>query len=358
MKGFKKGVALTAAFTMAAASLTGCASTKAIDGTATVAICNEENITMGLAALYTRIQQAQTFNMYASYMGATEVMDMVVDKETGETYGDEIKMSALVDIESFYLLRQHAEEFGVALTEEELASIEEHAAAFMAANDADALAKTGITQEAMEELLNLYAYQIKMYDAMVADVDTNITDEEAKQSKVTYVRVPLDGNTDEEGNIVDLTEEEISAKKATAEEVLTDVLAAGVEADFDAIAKAIDETLAATSSTYGEGTTVVDASILAAVEGLEDGEIVDYVVESEDGKSLYIVRFDADLDREATDAEKVTILTERQTEDFNTEIESWKEESSFTINSELWDSLKVNDTQIYDIYAETAEVTE
>lgn len=359
MKGFKKGVALTAAFAMAAASLTGCASTKAIDGTATVAICNEENISMGLAALYTRIQQAQTFNMYASYFGnTTQIMDMEVDQETGETYGDEIKMSALVDIESFYLLRQHAEEYNVALTDEELASIEEHAAAFMAANDADALAKTGITQEAMEELLNLYAHQIKMYAAMIADVDANVTDEEAKQSKVTYVRVGLDGNTDEEGNIVDLTEDELAAKKAQAEEILTDVLAAGVEADFDAIAKAVDSTLAATTSTYGADTATVDASILAAVEGLADGEIVDYVVESEDGKSLYIVRFDADMDREATDAQKATILSERQTEDFNTEIESWKEASDFTINQELWDSLKVNDTQIYDIYAEQAEGTE
>lgn len=350
MKGLKKGVAVSAAFVMAAATLTGCGTQK-VDGTATVAVCNEENISMGLAALYTRMQQAQTFNMYYSYMGTTAVFDQVLNEDAGQSYGEDLKDSSMETIKSLYLLRQHAEEYNVSLTEEELAAITTSAEAFMAANDEKALAATGVSKEAVEELLNLYTYQVKMSAAMVADVDTAVSDEEAKQSKVTYVRVGLDGTQeDEEGNIIDLTDDEIAAKKEQAETILANVIAAGANADFDAIAKEVDETLAATTSTYGADTTTVDASILAAVEGLADGTVVDKVVESEDGKSLYVVRFDADLDRDATDSQKQTIISERQTEDFNKEVEGWMEEMTFELKEDVWNTLKVNDTQIYNLY--------
>lgn len=354
MKSLKKGVVLAAALAMATTGLTGC-SAEAIDGTATVAVCNEENISMGLAALYTRIQQAQTYNMYASYLGAAEIFDMEMDEESGQSYGEDLKDAAMEDIKTFYLLRQNAADFDVELTEDELATVKEYAATFMEANDADALAATGVSQADVEELMNLYAYQVKMYAAMVADVDTEVSDEEAKQSKVTYVRIGLDGTeTDDDGNIIDLTEDEIQAKKDQAETILANVLEAGTEADFDALAKEVDDTLASTTTTYGADTTTVDASILAAVEGLADGTIVDKVVESEDGKSLYVVRFDADLDREATDTQKTTIVSERQSEDFNTEVEGWVEAAAFEINEDVWKTLKVNDTQVYNLYVETA----
>lgn len=355
MKGFKKGVALSAAFVMAATTLTGCGAQK-VDGTATVAVCNEENISMGLAAIYTRMQQAQTFNMYYSYLGTTNVFNQVLNEEAGQSYGEDLKDSAMEDIKSFYLLRQHAEEYNVVLTEEELAAITTSAAAFMAANDADALAATGVTQESVEELLNLYTYQTKMYAAMIADVNTEVSDEEAKQSKVTYVKVSLEG-TDSEGNAVELTADELAAKRELADTVLANVIAGGANADFDAIAKAADETLSATSTTYGADSVTVDAAVLAAVEGLADGTVVDKVVEDADGKNLYIVRFDADLDRSATDSQKQTIISTRQSDDFNAEVENWMKEMTFEVKEDVWNTLKVNDAQIYNLYApaETAE---
>lgn len=353
MKGLKKGAVLTTAFVMAATALTGCAAQK-VDGTATVAVCNEENISMGVTALYTRIQQAQTFNMYYSYMGTTAVFDQVLNEDAGHPYGEDLKNTALEEVKTFYLLRQHAEEYDVVLTEDELAAITTSAEAFMAANDADALAATGVTQEAVEELMNLYTYQVKMYAAMVADVDITVSDEEAKQSKVTYVRVGLDGTAeDEEGNILDLTEDEIAAKKEQAETILANVLAAGKDADFDAIAKEVEETLASTTSTFGADTTTVDASIVEAVKGLEDGTVVEKVIESADGKSLYIVRLDAELDREATDTQKQTIISQKQEADFNAEVEGWMEEATFEINEAVWKTLKVNDTQVYNLITAT-----
>ena len=133
----------------------------------------------------------------------------------------------------------------------------------------------------------------------------------------------------------------------------------GIEADdiIGTFAKEVDETLASTSTTYGADTTTVDASILAAVEGLADGTVVDKVVESADGKSLYVVRFDADLDRTATDSQKQTIVSSRQSEDFNKEVEAWLDEMTFELKEDVWKTLKVNDSQIYNLYT-PVEATE
>lgn len=348
MKGFKKGVVAAAALAMAATSLTGCG-TKTIDGSATVAVCNEENISMGVVALYTRLQQSQTYSMYASYFGSTEIFSMVMDEESGETYGEQIKDSAMDDIETFYLLRSHAADYDVELTEDELASITAAAETFMAANDADALAATGITQDAVEELMNLYTYQSKMYTAMIADVDTEVSDEEAAQAKVTYVEISLDGTTDEDGNTVELTEDEIQAKKDQADAVLTKVVEAGADADMDALAKEVDENLSAVSSTYDADSTSVDSAIKEAVDGLADGTIVETVITSSDETSLYVVRFDTALDRDATDTEKESIISTRQQDDFNAEVEEWLGSAAFEIKEDVWKLLKVNDTQIYNI---------
>lgn len=352
MKFFKKGVAAAVALLMATACFAGCGSSNAIDGTATVAVCDGEDIPMGVVALYTRLQQGQTyssFSMYASALGTTEILDMVIDDETGLTYGEEIRQNAMVDLRSYYTLRAHAEDYGVTVSEDELAAITEAAAAFMEANDADALKKTGISQADVENLLSLYTYQTKMYPLMIADVDTEVSDEEAAQAKVTYVRISLAGTTDEEGNTVELTEDEIQAKKDQAEAVLEKVMDAGAEGDMDALAKEVDETFAASSVTYSPDAPTLDDAVVTAVEGLEDGTVVDSVITSSDEASLYVVRFDTALDREATDAEKATIIATRQEEDYTTEIESWLEAGTFEIKEDVWKTLKVNDTQIYTI---------
>lgn len=112
--------------------------------------------------------------------------------------------------------------------------------------------------------MQLYAIQDKIFDPMVVDTDTEVSDEEAAQSTVTYVRISTEGTeTDADGNTVALSDEEKAEKKAQAEQIIEAVEATGdvANADMDAIAKEVDETLTASAVSYGDDDTSMDESV-------------------------------------------------------------------------------------------------
>lgn len=354
MKGLRKYALLAGVAAMTFTGLVGCG--KTVDGTETVAVCNDENISLGVANLYARYQQAQMYSFYTGYFGMTEIFDTVADEETGATYGATMKDDLMDSIKSLYVLKQHADDFDVTISEETKAAIDEAAKTFMEENDAEALKKMGVSESDVATLLELYTYQTWMYNAMIADVDQEVSDEEAAQSKISYVRISLAGTeTDDDGNTIDLTDEEKEEKQSQAEAILEALQASEdtASADLDAIAKEADENLSASTMTFGNtDDDTADSAIKEAVADLEDGQAVDHVVTSTDGNSIYVIRLDAALDRDATDSKKESIISQREQEDYQTELEGWMEEASFEVKEDVWDQIKITDTEVYTIKAE------
>ena len=147
-----------------------------------------------------------------------------------------------------------------------------------------------MTQSDIEKLLELYSYQTKMYDLMTADVDTNVEDKEAQQSKITYCKVSTKATKDDEGNSTELTDEEKAAKKDQAQQVLDKIKAqediAG--ADVDSLAKEVDESLSSSTATYStnedDEDSSLDAEVMKAAKELtEDGQLASDVIEGSDG---------------------------------------------------------------------------
>lgn len=360
IKGMKKTLAVAAAVAMAAGCLAGCG-TK-IDSTETVAVVGEEEVSMGVASLYTRYQQAQMYSMYSAYMGSAgmQIFDQVVTEDSGITYGDQMKEDVIDFLVNMYILKAHAEEMEVSITEEEEAQIAESAKSFVEANSADVMKNIGTSEEDAAELLRLYLYYSKMYDAMVADVDKEVSDEEAAKSRLTYVSIPLTGTEmDEDGNYVALTDAEILEKQIQAQEVLDKVISSddAATADMDALAKEVDDTLSAVPYTYDENDSYLDAAVLEAVEGLTEGEVVNEVVEGSDGSSLYVVRFDTALDREATDQQKENIISQREQEAYEAQLKEWKDAADYEVKADVWDKISITDNEVYTFKAEetTAE---
>ena len=60
----------------------------------------------------------------------------------------------------------------------------------------------------MERYLTLAMIQNRMHTAIIADADTNVTDEEANTSFYSYVKVSKQSHTDEDGNTVEYTDTE------------------------------------------------------------------------------------------------------------------------------------------------------
>lgn len=388
-------------FMAAAVCLSGCGK---LDGTQTVLTVNDSTLTLGTANVALRYQQSQMYSyysqMYAMYgMAMDELWDTEVEESTASeaseasetseaseasgssvaeeaedtgtgkttTYGEQFKDSCMDGLTDMLLLAEHMGEYGVEFTEEDQAAAEDAAAAFVEANDGDILEADGITAEDVAEYLRLLTIKDRMFDPMVADVDTEVSDEEAKQSTITYISVlnsTYETDSDEEDADTEETEEEkeekSAAAKAQAKEVAENIYDAVKNSPADAelkdVVAAIDADATVSTSTYGstESSTGLDEAVREAADTLSDGEFYDGVIELDN--SYWIIRMDAVVDREATDKEKENIVSTRKTELYQDILEGWRDAASTTVNTSVWKKVKVTDSVVYTIKA--AESTE
>lgn len=343
------------AITLGAASLTGCGQGKVIDGTAEAIVVNDESVNLGVANFMIRYQQAMMVSYYTMFGQDTS---RIWDTQAEEgTYGESFKKDMLESIQKLYLLKEHAKDYDVVLSEDEIAKADAAADEFIAANDESVLKSLGVTKEDISTVLQLYTYQNKMYDPMVADTDTEVSDDEAAQTSITYVRVSTQGTgTDADGNTVDLTDEEKAAKKDQAQQVLDHILASedAAEADVNAIAQGIDENLSASARSYGSDDTTLDEVLKTAAADLKDGEVNPEVLEGSDG--YYVLRLDKTFDEEKTEQKKQEIVNQRKQERYNEILQGWFDEAK-TSTTKAWDEIEVKDAEAYTLKQAASEDT-
>lgn len=355
-KAAKKITGALLAGALGAASLTGCSSP--MDGTQPLLTSGEDTVTVGTGNLMLRMNQA-TMLSYYSMMGGSTTGLWSQDSGDGETYGDTTKASILDELENMLVQKQHAADYDVSISEEEQGKIEEAAQAFMDANTEETIQNLSVSQSDVETLLELYTYQTKMYDPMVADVDTNVEDSEAAQSRITYCRIDISDTQNEDGTTTPLTDEEKQEKKDQAQALLDKLQASAdpASADMDALAKEVNEDLNAVDKTFGDDDTLLDDKLKEAAKTLQDGQVYGEVVEGEN--AYFVVRMDSVLDREATDAEKENIVSERQQNAYNDLLDQWKDDADITVNNREWDKVTLTDNEQYTIkQPETEDTTE
>lgn len=349
----------------AALGVSGLAGCGNLDGTQTVATVDGQEVTLGLASYILRTDQAEMegyYRMLAQSYGMDGGEYWSTETEEGRTYGEDIKDNVMDTIKELYVMQEHAEDYGVSITEEEQAAIDEAAKTFMDSNDEETLEALAVSEDDVKTYMELYTIRQKMRDPMVADVDREVSDEEAAQTRVTFVEVSTEGTeTDEDGNTVDLTDEEKAEKMDQAQQILDKVEAAEdpASADMDALAKEVDENLSAVERTFsssGEGDEATDQAIKDAVADLEDGQVVPQVVEGED--AYYVVRLDLKFDEEATENEKKLIISDREDEQYDDLLAEWKDAADMEVKNGVWKKVKVTDSQPYELKQETAEDTQ
>lgn len=338
----KKAVILMTAAAMAAASLTGCGS---VSPDKVVATVDDTDIPMGVVNFYIRYQQGVYETNYAQMMGGIDTMWSTEDSD-GVDYEESMKNTSLELLEQMTILEDHMEDYDVSLSDEEKANITETAKSFAEANEEEALEVVSGDQASVERLLTLMTIQKKVYDEVIATADTNVSDEEAKQGKMEYVLFSFQ-KTDDDGNMVTLSDEEKEELKKTAEE-----FAKGAKKADDFYDYAKEEELNPGEVAFDEESTaptedVVKALLEAGVGGTTD------VIEASNG--YYVARYVTDFDEEATENEKETIISQRQQDKFSEVYNEWKEEAKITENKKL---LKRIDFEKQGVTVKTAEETE
>lgn len=434
---WKKGLAMGLGVCMAASVLTGCGKGKELDTAAAAAALDGEEISAGLVNFFLRYQQAEFESSYGAWLQSyygTDIWNVDLSG-TGTSYGETFKNDVINSLERLLLAEKHMGDYSVELTDEEKTAITQAAQKFMESNEEEVLEKMSATQENAERLLTLYTIQNKMETQMSADVDTEVSDEEAAQRTVSYVRFTAETESDteeaeaeteteagseseteaaaeaeteaaetenetapaEDATEASLTEaaadktesadteeategaeteavseeeteaagteaaeteadSEASTEAETETEELDPELAAAREearaqaeafleevkggADFTEAAEAAaeeNENVGTSTFTFGEDDTYPDAAIIEATEGLEDGTLVDHVVQVNNG--FYVLRVDDAFDEAATEEKKESIVAERKSEAVNALYEEWMEEAEFTVDEDVLDQM-------------------
>lgn len=338
---------------LTAGTLTGCGK---LDGTKTVATVDGETVTLGLASYMMRDQQAQTesyYQMLAQSYGI-DASGALWDEEgdDGKTYGESAKDDVMDNIKSLYAMKAHAADYDVTISEEEQAEIQEAAKAFMEENDAATLEELAVSESDIVTYLELMTYRKKMHDPMVADVDREVSDEEANQTRITMAKISTQGTEkDDDGNTIDLTDEEKAEKKALAEQLLEKILASddlAAGADISALAEEVSEDITVTNpafTTAGSEDQVLDQAVTDAAVKLEEGQVASTVIEGED--AYYVIRLDKMLDEDATENKKASIISEREQEAYNNLLDEWEEAADMKIEESVWKKLKVTDSKSF-----------
>lgn len=130
----------------------------------------------------------------ADFGGKVDWNAKVSDNQTLQSY---VMQKVKEDITVQYTLASMAKEKNISLTSDESAIIKTKAGEYYNSLTSQEKEYTGASQEDVENLYKNYYLADKVYDALAAEADAKISDEEARVMKIQYIRMNTD-NTKED----------------------------------------------------------------------------------------------------------------------------------------------------------------
>lgn len=326
-----------AAGVLAMTVLAGCSSS--LNEDAVVLTVGDSELTADVANFYARYTQAQYETYYAGYLGE----DMWnSEAEEGVTYEESVKDGIMEQLEIMLVLEDHMADYDIALTDAEKEVIKEQAKKFDEANSLENKEKVSGSSETVERVMTLMTIQEKMMNAIRSGADTEVSDEEAAQKSMQYVFYSYTASEEETGSDTEETEEtdtvDKDSIKAQAEEFAQGAASAS---DFEAYAE--KQGVEVSTATFDSESTNPEAAVVEAADQMEEGEVSE-VIETESG--CYVVKLTSLLDRDATDAEKETIIEQRKSDLYTETCEGWLDEVDIDVNESVWKKVDFNQISV------------
>ena len=219
------------------------------------------------------------------------------------------------------------------LTDDDKKAIKKAAESFVEDNTLEDKEVVSGYEKYVKTFLELATIQAKMNAPMKEGVDEEVSDEEAAQKSMQYVLFSYN-KTDGEGNSEAMTDDEKSALKETAEKFAEDLKNSDGK-DLEAAASEAD--LEVQTATFDSESTSPTADLVKAADALEEGDVTG-IVESDNG--IYVAKLTSNLDREATDAKKESIVEERKQEQYDSLLEQWRKDTKITEHEKVWKKVK------------------
>jgi foldase protein PrsA len=286
-----------------------------------VVTVGKEEVYYSEAMMYFKYIEAQ----YESYFG-----DKIWEYDFGaQNFGDMAKQEIMNMIVQTKIACDQAEKKLVEISDEDEELIKQNAQNFLSGITEEDKAKYGLTTEVVENFYRDNMIYEKVYDASTMNVNTEVSDEEAKQ--ITIDRLLIKTTTkDKDGNKVSMSEEDKAKAYKRAKELLKK---AKTTDNFNTFAEANTE---ADQVEYTIGKGDMDKTFEDAAFSLKTDELSGIITTSDGYEILYCV---SDYNEDATLEKKEEIIADRQDETFQGLYEDWSKDYKIKINKKIWDTM-------------------
>lgn len=222
---------------------------------------------------------------------------------------DTLKGQALERLAGVKSMKLLAQQKGISLEEEELERVETVSQKYLASVNESEQQLLNMKKDTVYQMYEELALAQKVYDDLIADINPEISDDEARTISVQeiYVKTYFVNEKGERESISNLSLQEAADRMQMA----YDEVKAG--ADFATIATLYSDD---TVLNYSFGKGVMDAKLEEVAFSLSQGEISE-IFETEDG--MYILKCISTFNKEETDRNKVKIVEQRRKEVFEEE---------------------------------------
>ncbi len=290
---------------------------------------NNQDVSFDELRIYLQSNKEEIESTYG-----TDIWTLEIDDE-GTTYESMLKQAVLDEVIYLKLVCSQAESLGITLTEDELLDVDEYTAQFLSNFSSEAMEYYSVDKDIIRNIYKDNVLSNKVYESLTLNVDTNVSEEEARQRVFQYILVGKYGY-DAEGNRFEYTQDQLEEAQSRAIKLHEEALTTNNFKDF-ALANSDDQD--EVEITVGKGDMMTQLEKVAFA--LKEGEISEVVDTDEGWFIFYCVE---EMNQEATDAKKEEIISERQEEAFKEKYAAWDSSKEVSIDQELFDSISLTGT--------------
>lgn len=281
------------------------------------------------AMVYLTNMQNQYEEVYGEQIWETNIDGVTLEQKVKDTV-----IARIAQVKTMALL---AESYHITLDAKKQKLVKEAAKTYYDSLNKQEIEAMGVEEKTIEQLYTEYELANLVYEKIIADVNPEISDDEARTIKVMQIFIKT-YTQDGAGERILYNEEQKKEAHDKARTVL-EKIAEGE--DFEVLAEKYSDD---TNITYSFGKGEMEEEFEKVSFNLDSGEVSD-IVETEYG--YYIIKCVSTFDVKETDANKEKIVEKRKAQAFNEVYNGFVSGLDRNLNEELWKGVEmIHDPQV------------